>query len=248
MKLTFKSWRFLIFKHGMKVVKSEFEKSKNKKYIPSIIGILTALVGIDISIFVLKKILPTHSFYVKIWQGIASEWILGIGILLIVLFWEKESLNSIGIQKMKISDIGWGAIGFIVGFLTFAATAPVLKAFHLNTTSAVITKLADLSLLGRVLIVMTAGICEEVLYRGYAIERLNRLTGNLWISAFISWFVFTAGHLWLWGLAGALQISIWAIVVTLLYVWRRNLWVCIIMHILNDGFAFIVIPLLIHHP
>ena len=44
-------------------------------------------------------------------------------------------------------------------------------------------KIKRLPFLLRLGLVLTAGICEEFLFRGYAIERFTALTGKLWIGA-----------------------------------------------------------------
>jgi len=38
--------------------------------------------------------------------------------------------------------------------------------------------------------VLTVGITEEILFRGYPLERLQEITGNKWISGFISLIFF----------------------------------------------------------
>ncbi|MEM4290456.1 MAG: CPBP family intramembrane glutamic endopeptidase, partial [Nitrososphaerota archaeon] len=86
----------------------------------------------------------------------------------------------------------------------------------------------------RIAVVITAGITEEILFRGYPIERLNSLTGRLGLSALIAYVVFVLPHIPFWGLGGTIQIGVWSIV-TILYIKRRNLPACILMHILNDA-------------
>jgi membrane protease YdiL (CAAX protease family) len=89
--------------------------------------------------------------------------------------------------------------------------------------------------------ILTAGFVEEVLYRGYAIERVAYLTGSHWIGGAFSIAVFALVHLPFWG-AGILFSSAFAgTVFTLLYVWLRNLWPCIIAHTLLDAIALIAL-------
>lgn len=95
-----------------------------------------------------------------------------------------------------------------------------------------------------VIIALTAGITEEVLFRGYPIERLAELTGELWVGAAVTFVTFTAVHIPFWGLGGAIQIGAWTLVVTVVYVRTRNLIACMLMHIANDLFAFVILPIL----
>lgn len=46
--------------------------------------------------------------------------------------------------------------------------------------------------------VVTAAVTEEVLFRGYAIERLEALTGRRWLAGTISLVFFVSVHLAAW--------------------------------------------------
>jgi uncharacterized protein len=50
-----------------------------------------------------------------------------------------------------------------------------------------------------VLLVITAGITEEILYRGYPIERLAAMTGNVWLGAVAAYVVFVGLHIPVFG-------------------------------------------------
>lgn len=174
---------------------------------------------------------------------VVEEWVLALALLGVVLFWEKQPLASIGIKKVTWRDVLWGLVGFIIGALTFVLTAPLVNALGLGTTSAGILELAQMPIALRIGIVLTAGITEEIMFRGYPIERINSLTkGRLGISALIAYVVFVLLHIPFWGLGGTLQIGVWNLLITILYVKRRNLPACMLMHILNDAYAFILLP------
>ncbi len=175
---------------------------------------------------------------------IAEEWGAALVLLAIVFLWEKQSWTSIGIKKMSWQDILWGVIGFMVGAFSFILTTPVVIALGLGTTSGGISQLAQVPLALRIWIVLTAGITEEILFRGYPIERLYSLTNRLGLSAVIAYGAFVLLHIPFWGLGGTIQIGVWSVVVTVLYVKRRNLLACVLMHILNDAYAFILLPAL----
>jgi membrane protease YdiL (CAAX protease family) len=176
--------------------------------------------------------------------GAIVEWVLAIALLAVIFFWERLPLSSIGIHRVTVQDVLWGVGGFLLGLLTFFISAFVFSALHIGTTATGVKQLAAVPIGWRAFIVLTAGITEEILFRGYPIERLNMLTGRLGLSAALAYLIFVMVHIPLWGLGGAIQIGLWSIVVTGLYVWRRRLVSCMVMHILNDGFAFIIVPLL----
>lgn len=174
--------------------------------------------------------------------SIAEEWILAVVVILIVLFWERQPLSSIGIKKITGRDWLWGILGFIAGALVFIFTTPIIVALGLKTTSAGIGQLAQVPIVLRLGVVLTAGITEEILFRGYPIERITNLTGRFGLSVVIAYTVFVLLHIPFWGLGGTIQIGVWTLLVTLLYVKRRNLLACMLMHLLNDAYAFILLP------
>jgi len=92
------------------------------------------------------------------------------------------------------------------------------------------------------LMIFTASITEEIMFRGYIIERLNSLTNHLYLAATISYFIFVLYHIPFWGIGGAIQVGIWAIPITILYVHTKNLTSCFIVHILTN--ATILLPLI----
>ncbi|WP_407067189.1 CPBP family intramembrane glutamic endopeptidase [Haloarcula regularis] len=54
----------------------------------------------------------------------------------------------------------------------------------------------------QLVIVVTAVVTEEILWRGYPIERLTEVTGNVWIGAVVSGTVFLAVHFPAWDRRG----------------------------------------------
>jgi membrane protease YdiL (CAAX protease family) len=104
--------------------------------------------------------------------------------------------------------------------------------------------LAGLSTGHRVLLVVTAAVTEEILYRGYPIERLAQVTGHLWAGAAAAGVIFLAVHLPFWGPAALpLQTTATAGLVGL-YVWQRNLAAAMIAHATIDALLLLVLPAL----
>lgn len=175
---------------------------------------------------------------------IAQEW--GVTLILsgIVIHWERRTLASIGLARVTWRNALWGVIGFIAGTFVFVFTAPLMDALGLGTTSAGIEQLAQTPIWLRVALVITAGITEEIIARGYLIERFTEITGRVTWGAVIAYLAFVLLHTPFWGLGGTIQIGVWSLIVTGLYVWRRSLPACIVMHTLNDAYAFILLPAL----
>jgi len=215
---------------------------------------LATLVGLFVALgspFVLtllfggrSKGLWNPSRVISIIIAIAEDWAVTLILLGIVFFWERRILASIGVKRMTGRDVLWGVVGFVIGGLSFIFTLPLVNALGLGTTLGGIAQLAQTPIPLRVAIVITAGITEEILFRGYPIERLTEITGSIGWGAGISYMAFVLLHIPFWGLGGTIQIGVWSLIVTGLYIWRRNLLACMLMHILNDAYAFILLPAL----
>ena len=177
--------------------------------------------------------------------AIIEAWVVTVILFALIFFWERQSLGSIGMRKMSGRDLLWSIGGFIIGIASFLLTMPIINAFGLESTSNGITQLAQVPVALRIAVVVTAGVTEEILFRGYPIERLSSLTGRLGLGALIAYAAFVLLHIPFWGIGGAIQIGVWSLIITLLYVKRRNLPACILMHILNDAYAFILLPILL---
>lgn len=85
------------------------------------------------------------------------------------------------------------------------------------------------------IVVLTASVTEELLFRAYPIEHLARLTGKRWPGALLSLAAFVALHLEGWNLGHVIGVVLpLGAVMTGLYLWRRNLVFMIITHFFLD--------------
>jgi membrane protease YdiL (CAAX protease family) len=217
--------------------------TKNQTRIAMWVGLFVALVLPFLLDLILGRKPEDMAIPSRVVITIVEEWAVAILLLAIVIFWERQSLASLGIKKMTGRDWLWGILGFVIGAISFMLTGPIVNALGLGTTSAGIMQLAQVPFLLRMAVVLTAGITEEIMFRGYPIERLHTLTGRLGLSAALAYIVFVLLHIPFWGLGGTIQIGVWSIIVTLLYIKRRNLPACMLMHILNDAYAFLLLPM-----
>lgn len=175
------------------------------------------------------------------------KWTIALILLAIVLFWEREPLSSIGIRQMNRQDFLWAVVAFLIAGALISGTIPLLKALGLGTTETGVRRLGQFSFEFRVLMVLTAAITEEIQYRGYPVERLYRLTGNIYVSAAICFTVFVLLHISFWSIGGAIQIGLGSAMFYALYLWRRNLPACMLAHFLNNSVAFLLIPEILKH-
>jgi len=170
---------------------------------------------------------------------------LFLGILYYVKKVEKREWSSLGFKSFDgARDVKWGLIGFGLGGMSFAITGPIVAMLDMESTMDGVMKLMIYPLWIRIGIAIIAGITEEVLFRTYPIERLTEWTGSIWLAALISIVLFAGLHIPFWSLGGAIQIGIGTIIWTLIYVKTRSIWAMIIMHVVNDLFAFCLLPYL----
>jgi membrane protease YdiL (CAAX protease family) len=168
--------------------------------------------------------------------------ILGVVALLVwLLVVERRDLASIGMTRPTSRDVEW-ALYLFGGCMAWQWIAMLVwpPAQDAGTTS--ITSMSVLAVVG---LIVSAAVCEEILYRGYPIERLSEVTGRRWIAYALTVPIFVAPHVvffgaqWLWTSgAGALAIY-------LLYARRRNLPACMLLHLCVN--LPILIPTIAQH-
>lgn len=169
----------------------------------------------------------------------AIYWTLVAATLGYVMFVEKRPLTSIGWRRPEIRDV---LIGVTFAIVTIAGLAAVyllvLPLLHVDQTPALDT-LAAAPAWWLAISVLRAGVSEEVLFRGYPIERLEEWTGNRGVAALLPLALFALAHVGPWGWAHLIVAGFGGAMFTWLYLWRRNLWVNILAHVLVDGIALL---------
>lgn len=91
-------------------------------------------------------------------------------------------------------------------------------------------EIVALPLLAVVAMVLTAAVFEEVLFRGYPLERLTELLGCRWLAVALTAPFFVVPHLTLFGPAWLLHHAGGTVAIYVLYLWRRNLVACMALH------------------
>ena len=157
---------------------------------------------------------------------------LPILIAWIVIRHERLPLRSIGLRRPNWSTVLWGLLLWAaISLLLPLLTAPLLTVFGTAGLEEGIRRLAVLPAWFRVVLGLTGGIVEEVLYRGYAVERLADITGRPWLGAAVCALVFGLAHAPAWGLGFALGADLpFGVLMTVFYLWRRDLLANILAH------------------
>jgi membrane protease YdiL (CAAX protease family) len=165
---------------------------------------------------------------------------IGLGLLAWIRWVERRPLASIGLRRPELGTLGWGvagAVALIASFvLCYALIFPLLGLkVDLQRTNSIISNAYWLQLV----IFVFAAFVEEIIYRGYLIERTEQLTGSKWLAFALSAIVFTLVHLSSWAASQLIVVAFGAVIMGLLYLWKRDLIMVMIAHFLADlvGFA-----------
>jgi membrane protease YdiL (CAAX protease family) len=84
-----------------------------------------------------------------------------------------------------------------------------------------------------VLVSVTAGICEELVFRGYLQRQLHALAGHVAVAVLAQGLIFGIGHSYQ-GWKSVTAISVIGVLFGVLAVWRRNLRANIVAHAWTD--------------
>ncbi|HXU19712.1 MAG TPA: type II CAAX endopeptidase family protein [Verrucomicrobiae bacterium] len=153
--------------------------------------------------------------------------------------WAKpmDVLRDIGVALLF-----WCAvIGFLLAMrLILGANAEGTRAVKMllpRTTAEIISYLA---------LCVTAGFCEELLFRGYLQRQFFAWSGRVEMAVALQALVFGLGHLYQ-GWKGALTITLYGAMFGILAVMRKSLRPGMIQHMMQDSFTGVVGSLLVRH-
>ena len=186
----------------------------------------------------------TEQTSARIEWGIVVHWVNLVALMAVVILAERQPLSSIGLRPLRWWTI---PLGLLAGLAIMALSGVLARALEASSDVHFVAMLQSLPFSTRLLLVVTAGVFEETLYRGYGLERLASAFGSKWAAGAVTVVLFTLGHIPAVGFAYLLPVFIVSLFVTLLYLWRRDLVVNIVAHATIDGIGLLVMPILAHH-
>jgi membrane protease YdiL (CAAX protease family) len=145
---------------------------------------------------------------------------------------ERTSLASIGLRRPTWHTVLLAAgIFVVVQFVLPVITTPVLQFFGTAGVEAGVQRLATEPAWLRLVMAVTGGAIEEMLYRGYATSRLVEMTGSRWRGGVVAALAFGLAHIPAWGSGFALAADLpFGVVMTVVFLWRRDLAANIVAH------------------
>ena len=171
----------------------------------------------------------------------AIWWILGAGVLLWVVRLERLPLASIGLRPPTFRSALWGIAAAILMMATVMLSyAVIFPMLGLKMNMAAVGSITHVPLWLQTATMVRAGVVEEIVFRGYAIERIEALTGRRWLAGLVSAALFIAVHISGWGYAQLIVVAFGALILTILYLWRRDLASNMLAHFLTDFVGFML--------
>jgi membrane protease YdiL (CAAX protease family) len=172
---------------------------------------------------------------------LAWEWALA-GIAYWGIRLRKTPLSDLlGVRRRGVReffiDVGVAALFWIFSLMVLAALAVILRLFHLEGAQKQISQLAPASLAEAavwIALSISAGICEEFVFRGYLQQQFARATGRWWVGVLVSAVLFGGAHGYE-GLAGMLMITAYGALFGLLAIRRGSLRAGMIAHGWHDS-------------
>lgn len=169
----------------------------------------------------------------------AAWWLASLVLVLYVRRVEGRPLTSVGLRRPTLRAIAVGvAAGIALTVFMGVLYLWVLPALHVSDQIASTTNaqlLAQTPLWWRLISSLRAAVAEELMFRGYAMERLQELSGRRWVAVLISCSVFTLAHVGAWGWSHQIIVAVGGLAFSLLYLWRRNLWINVTAHLVVDA-------------
>jgi membrane protease YdiL (CAAX protease family) len=210
-----------------------------RPYVPFVIGLLIAVLP-RVLVPLANALLGSHTFPQRMAVNLVFDWFVVLALALVVTRVEHRPLSSIGWRAPTRRQLGLAAIAGVV----LLCLAVVTAAPHGHGVGAHgFARLLALPLPERVALWISSAVSEEVVFRGFLIERTAEVTGALWAGGVVSSLAFAAAHVTYWGAAYAIiAILPGAVIFTLVYLRTRNLPACMVLHLIVDSPILFVRP------
>lgn len=173
------------------------------------------------------------------------EWVL---LAVLLLWWvprvERATVGSVGVGPWRMRYLWRGAGWFLAATVVSAGFGALLGTLGGESLADLQPRLSGYGWPVLPVLGLTGPVVEEILYRGYLIERVAALTGRVWVAAAVSWVAFTGVHLGFFGPGATLNAAVLSAALVWLYVRERSIWPVLVLHALNSGFAYLLVPLL----
>ncbi len=185
----------------------------------------------------------------SVWWGFhliyAASCLVAVGVLWLILKSTALRFEDVGLKGFRASHIGWAALFFVIAGLVWNGVSALLGTYGLSTDWGREIRFTQpyQVLIIFIYAVLAAPLAEELLFRGFFITFVGRVA-RPWIAGVLSILLFSVYHYLGFGLVGGLLMLFWAPLPTILFLWKKSLYPGLIMHAINNLFAYVVLGLL----
>lgn len=188
----------------------------------------------------IEQILANSPWIELALAGVSSATILLI--LFVFLKIRKRGFKDLGFRKPKLSDLGWLAIGFLVYMFLLAITLSIagqIPGFNADQAQQIGYDSVKgwQILLAFVGLVILPPIAEEMMFRGFLYKGLTSKWPKV-LSAFLASGLFALVH-FQWNVG--VDVFVLSLILIFLLEKTKNLWVCIALHAIKNGMAFLAL-------
>lgn len=139
-------------------------------------------------------------------------------------------------RGVTIAGIATGLIlAGVLMWVVYPVTMAMFRALRLQGYDRGLEALSKLPRWSLVFAAIVAGIAEETLYRGFALTRIAEMTGSVALAVVVTTVIFAVVHQRLWGWAASLGFIVSGLVLSIVFVWRQDLFANIIAHAVTDA-------------
>ncbi len=201
-------------------------------FIPSFIPIFSA------PFYALYRVAASYSLVapqsgLAFW-GFINDLLITLTVIAIARCWERETWFSLGISRLSLADLFLGVATFLIYYMI------PLGWMMGKVLRAGVTQDAGHDEFWFLASVASSVLFEEVATRAYIIERVTAFSGSRLLAGIASLLLSIALHIPGRSLGGGLQRGPVLLLLTVLYIWRRNIVACFIAHFLVDTALILV--------
>lgn len=212
----------------------------------TITGLVLAFFGPPLLIFIFNQITEgvqlTNELVIV--REIGLFFLTGL-LLVLVVKGEKLNLGSIGLHNRH-----WGkslVLALLIMISILGLIAGLIGIFYLLGISfgegEESNRYQNVSLAVISIMVIRAGVIEEICYRGFIMERLEKYTGKRFIYLYLPALIFGLVH-YRQGLAGIVIATAAGLLLAFFYLKKRDLKANIIAHFSVDFIPNVLVPLI----
>jgi len=220
----------------------ESQKTKFSIYLGLVLVLIGSLVFWMPSVY--KSVL-SDNFEIRNYSMQLADWTFVIIIICFILFGERNKLSSLNIKELNSESFSLGmALGGVSMIYIVIHKLFLVPYFDFGSGTTFQGNDSGINSVGPEFIfvfgifnVITAGFAEEIIYRGYATERLLMLKVNKVIVFLLPLLALVLMH-YRKGFEHMIAVFIVGILFQLFYLKYRNLTITIIAHLLIDSLAY----------